>query len=306
VNLWENFKEYDVDPLWGELLPNILPPFFKLIAPIYDIPASHFIIGIFTKFMLVGIYFLISWRVSGNLFASTMATALMFGLGYLRLGEYDIFNLRFPTGLAGTELRVSAYLSFRQIGMFFALLSLYCFLGKRFILCSFALSFGMLIHSANTINFFLCFTIALILCCLIKKDKKTYIVNFFKLTVPFSICIIPYVLKVHGSFNFVEPMEFSHFWNVIAANEADDATILYYWIFYKATMVSWLGMTLLAMGLHFSNTSQKPVDRVSARALISDSHEVLFPLFLNDHFILYKISKEPSVVSRQLNVGHLS
>ena len=132
TNLWGNYKEFDVDPLWGEYLPNLLPPFFKFIAPIYDIPFSHFIIGLFTKFFLVTVYFLIAWKVTGNLFASTMATTLMFGLGYLRLGEYDIFNLRFPTGLAGNELRVSAYLSFRQIGMVFALIGLLFFLGGAF------------------------------------------------------------------------------------------------------------------------------------------------------------------------------
>jgi len=279
TNLWQNYKEYEVDPLWGELLPNLLPPFFKLVGPIYDIPFSHFIIGLFTKFSLVAIYFLVAWKMTGNLFASTVATTLMFGLDYLRLGGYDVFNLRFPSGLAGNELRVSAYLSFRQIGMLFALFSLYCFLEKRFILCSFSLAAGILIHSANIINFFLCFAVAMALCCLIKKDKRTYVIAFFKLTVPFTVCIIPYLLKVSGVFDYVEPIKFSHFWDVIIANEADDATILYYWLFKKASMVSWLGMTILAMCIHLSNISQKPINRTSIGSSISDTHDVLFPLF---------------------------
>ena len=281
TNLWQHYEAYGVDPLWGELLPNLLPPFFKFIAPIYDIPFSHFIIGIFTKLLLVVTYFLIAWRISGNFFASTMATTLMFGLGYLRLGEHEIFNLRFPAGLAGNEFRVSAYLSFRQIGMIFALTSLWFFLGKKFILCSFSLAMGMLIHSANSINFFLCFTVALALCCLTKKDKRAYIAALFKLTVPFSICSIPYLLKINGVFDYVEPIKFSHFWSVIAANEADDTMLLYYLKFKKTTMVSWLGMTVFAMCLHLLNTSQKPINRASTRAVISGTHDVLFSLFFS-------------------------
>ena len=67
--------------MWGELLPNLLPPFFKLVGPIYDIPFSHFIIGMFTKFFLVAICFLIAWKMTGSLFASTVATILMFAFG---------------------------------------------------------------------------------------------------------------------------------------------------------------------------------------------------------------------------------
>jgi hypothetical protein len=279
TSLFQNYKEYEIDPLWGELLPNLLPPFFKLIAPAYDIPFLHLAIGIFTKILLTAIYFLIAWKITGNLFASTMATTLMFGLGYLRLGEYDIFNLRFPTGLAGNELRVSAFISFRQIGMVFSLTALYFFLRSRFTLCSFFLATGVLFHSANTINFFLCFTVALALCCLIKKEKKTYIKALLSSTVLFSICIIPYLIQIQGVFDYVDPIKFSNFWDVVAANEADDATLLYYFNFRKATIFSWLGMTLVALFLHFSNTSQKPVNRASIRTSIAGTHDVLSPLF---------------------------
>ena len=281
TNLWQNYEVYQIDPYWGELIPNLVTPFFQFIAPIYDIPFAHLIIGIPTKLLLVAIYFLVAWRITGNLFASTIATILMFGMGYLRLGEYEIFNLRFPTGYAGNELRVPAHFSIRQIGMVFALAALYFFLGKRFILCSVILASGVLIHSTNNINFFFCFAVALALCCLIKEDKKAYLIAFLKLIIPFSICILPYFLTIRGVLDYVEPMGFHRFWNVIAANEADDATLLYYFIFKKATTYSWLGMTFFALCLHLACNSQKPLTSVSVRSLIAKTNDMLFPLFLS-------------------------
>ena len=281
VHAKKYYEAFAVDPLMKDMLPSVLPLAYKLAAPVIDIPFFHLVSGACLKILLVAIYFCIAWKITGNLFASTVATTIMFGLAYLRLEEYYVFNLRFPTGLAGNELRINPYFSFRQVGMFFSLIALFFFLQSRFVLCSLLMVLAHWSHSVNTINFFLCFSGALILCCLIKKRKIPYLVALLKLAVPFSICTLPYIMQVVNILDYVEPINFNLFWNVAAQNEADDATLLYYLNFHKATIFSWLLMTIIASLLYLLCISKKPIQRASLNTAISETNDVLFPLFLS-------------------------
>ena len=148
------------------------PMLVKLISSHAYTPFYHLFFGISFKLLLVILYFKLAHKITGSNLAACFAVCLMFGVAFLKLGDYQILNLRFPTGFSSNEFRLPGYLSFRQLGMICALSAILCFLKRQYFLCAFLIGIATHSHSQNSINFFLSFCTALFLCLAIKKRKK--------------------------------------------------------------------------------------------------------------------------------------
>ena len=125
--------EFNLDPLASVVFPRSYPLFFRPLVDFFDIPVWHLVWGICTKAIIVALYFYLARILTGSIFASLLAVAILFGIAVFHVGEYDMLNLKLPIGFASFEFREPLYMSFRQISAAFGLLGAIFFIKKKYV-----------------------------------------------------------------------------------------------------------------------------------------------------------------------------
>jgi hypothetical protein len=115
--------EFNLDPLTSVVFPKSYPLFFRPLVDFFDIPIWHLVWGICTKAIIVALYFYLARVITGSVFASLLAVAILFGIAVFRVGEYDILSLKLPVGFASFEFHDSLYMSYRQVSAAFGFLA---------------------------------------------------------------------------------------------------------------------------------------------------------------------------------------
>lgn len=79
--------EFNLDPLVSVFFPKSYPLLFRPLVDFYDIPIWHLLWGICIKSLLVVLYFYLSRLLTGSIFASLLAVAILFGVAVFHVGE---------------------------------------------------------------------------------------------------------------------------------------------------------------------------------------------------------------------------
>jgi len=252
---------YTVDPLISEYYPSSAPPVLRLFAGVADIPFYHLLVGSFTKLVMVGIFYLLAWRITRSTLASLIAVLILFGVADFAVGNYQILNLRIPIGFTTNGLRDPVYLNFRLFGMIFILGSTLLFWERRLVLASVLLAVGAYGHILNALIFFVCFCGALVVSFFMKKDLRTFLYDFLKFAFPFLVLIFPYIARSMSMFSEVTPIDFATFWSFAVINEPDDISTIWYLLYFKSLFLVGFVLTIIAGCLHLVLKSAKPITR---------------------------------------------
>ena len=228
------------------------PIILKIFKNIYDIPFFHFLFGIFMKFLIASAFFVLSWKITRDIFASTLSTLILFGLF-----NFKIINLNLPLGSAFIQTRDAVYFGYRSVTYFLTICTVILFIDRRYLFSGIVLAVTFYNHPLNAINVFLCLTLAYMIFLLLNKSKREPIYNIFIFIVPFLILILPYVFNVMSMFKDVVPISFSEFWSFILKNEPDDVSIVYF--LRNTVFIRCFFLSVIASGLYVIFVSKKPI-----------------------------------------------
>jgi len=168
--------------------------------------------------------------------------------------------------------------------MVFALVATLFFLNKQFFLSSVFLAFGVYSHPLNSVGFFLSFNLALLICIMRREDRLDFFYAMIKLSVPFFIIILPYVLKSFNTLADVVPMSFAAFWEFLLKNEPDDASTLWYFNRFKTLYLAGFLLTVIAAVCHTILKLKKPAQSKALR--LFNFGDMVIPLLLAPWILL--------------------
>lgn len=271
--------EFNLDPLTSVFYPRSYPLFFRPLADFFDIPIWHLVFGVCVKALIVVLYFYLARILTGSIFASLLAVAILFGIAVFHVGEYDILNLKLPVGFASFEFRESFYMSFRQVSAAFGLLGAILFIKKKYVLSSVALGVGANFHSLNCLNFFANFFLVLLVYSLIGKNRLKYVWSLLRFSTPFILILVPYLIFVGGMFPDVEPMNYPEFAKIMMLNEPDDFSFTWVAAYFRVIFFISFVLTITAGLIHLVFLSNKPL-RVTCVKSIFEKKDMVISLLL--------------------------
>jgi len=246
---YNNF--YNQDVLSKVLLPAGGPIMYKIFKNIYDIPFLHFSMGIFMKFLFASAFFVLSWKITRDIFASTLSVLILYGLT-----SSTILNLHFPTGGTGLQLMDPTFFTSRSVMGFLIICTLILFIDRHYLFSGILTAVTFYIHPSNGINLFLCLTLVYTISSLLNKSKREPIYNVFIFIIPFLILILPKVSNIMGMFKDVVPISFSEFWSFVLKNEPDDGTVMH---FVRYGAFRYFFLSIMASVLYLIFVSKKPI-----------------------------------------------